>query len=77
MSYLRRTQKVSLGSLHDYFGCEDTVLSHVPGVSNDADIFTKGLDHESNWRHAVTLGLRPSQRGGGWMRSATTNSTTK
>ena len=76
MSYLRRTQKVSLGSLHDYFGCEDTVLSHVPGVSNDADIFAEGLDHESHWRHAVALGVRPSRRGE-MMRSVTTNSTTK
>ena len=62
MSYLRRTQKVSLGFLHDYFSCENTNLSHVPGESNDADLLTKGLDHESHWRHTLALGLRPSRR---------------
>ncbi len=59
MSYLRRTQKVSLGFLHDYFGCENTELQKVPGDKNDSDILTKGLDHVTHWRHVEALGLRP------------------
>jgi hypothetical protein len=60
MSYLRRTQKVSLGFLHDYFGCENTQLEKVPGEKNDSDILTKGLDHVAHWRHCTALGMRPS-----------------
>jgi uncharacterized protein YqgV (UPF0045/DUF77 family) len=62
MSYLRRTQKVSLGYLHDYFGCENTLLDKVPGPKSDSDILTKGLDHISHWRHTAALGLRASLR---------------
>jgi hypothetical protein len=62
MSYVRRTQKVSLGYLHDYFGCENTLLDKVPGPKNDSDILTKGLDHISHWRHTAALGLRASLR---------------
>ena len=62
LSYLRRTQKISLGFLHDYTHDEYTLLQKVRGDSNDSDVLTKGLDHITHWRHLHALGMRPTQR---------------
>lgn len=62
MSYLGRAQRVSLGFLHDYLGCEQTCLDKVPWPTNDADVLTKGLDHTAHWRHAEALGMRATVR---------------
>lgn len=58
LSYLRRTQKVSIGYLHDFVGDEHTALVKVHTDSNDADLLTKSLEKMKHWRHTHALGLR-------------------
>ena len=59
MSYLRRTQRVSIGFLHDFVGDEHTALEKVHTDSNDADVLTKSLEKEAHWRHSFAMGMRP------------------
>ena len=59
MSYLRRTQRVSIGFLHDFVGDEHTALKKVHTDSNDSDVLTKSLEKEAHWRHSFAMGMRP------------------
>ncbi len=44
MACLSRTQKISLGLLHDYIDDDLRDIGLVGSADNDGDIFTKGLD---------------------------------
>lgn len=58
MSYLRRTQRVSIGFLHDFWSDPHSILSKVASKSNDSDVLTKSLDKHDHWRHSWALGMR-------------------
>jgi hypothetical protein len=70
LCYLRRTQRISLGCLHEvYFGGEEVEeleatddrsinrLRHLPGEEMTADIMTKLLEAEKHWRFCDDAGL--------------------
>ena len=65
MRHLTRTQKVSLGFFHDRFASYHTMIDKMAGKRNDADVFTKGLDHKTPWPHVTALGMRPSVKAWG------------
>ena len=72
MAYMKKTQRVSLSSLHQiFFGTseevnptdEDTInrLEYVDTHENIADIFTKGLDYEKHWYFLDKMGMIPAE----------------
>ena len=60
LAYIKKTQRISIGWLHDHFLREDTTLARVDTLKNWSDILTKALDHAKHWGHLARMGLRGS-----------------
>ena len=58
LSYLRRTQKVSLGLLADYIASKNFNLTQVTTSEQRGDLFTKGPDFKLHVRNCVTLTIK-------------------
>ena len=54
---MKRAQIISIGLSSDYCADDNTELEGVETGSNNAELFTKGLDHVSHWKHSGELGL--------------------
>lgn len=69
MAYLRKTRRVSISALHEfYFGDHPETdqatdastlnrLTHLPGDDNDADLLTKPFDAQRHWTLCDMIGM--------------------
>jgi hypothetical protein len=55
LSYLRRTQRVSIGLLSDYCGDPGTTLFKEESLTNGADLGTKAHEAVAHWEHMSRL----------------------
>jgi hypothetical protein len=87
MSYLPKTQKVSISALHEIFvdpkdhtSVDSTgglyVLVDQPSETQCGDLLTKGLGHEAHWRLVEMVGLAAAPVEG-WPAPTTTTTTTR
>lgn len=63
LAYLRRHQRVSIQSLHEYHERKGRSIRRVDSKRNTSDIFTKPLDYILHWRCCRELGLGPPPEG--------------
>ena len=57
LSYMKRTQRVSLGFLADYCNDEGVEVVGTDSDKNKSDLLTKALDHEKHWVCCGSLGM--------------------